>query len=75
MAPKKVKSDTGQGKRKVVRKTIEVKKEIIAKHENGVRVSDYYIITVQCCFVIKFTSVMFFVLFTLLCFIYYMIYI
>ena len=40
MAPKKAKSDTGQGKRKVVRKTIEVKKEIIAKHENGIRVSD-----------------------------------
>lgn len=40
MAPKKAKSDTGQGKRKVVRKTIEVKKEIIAEHENGVCVSD-----------------------------------
>ena len=40
MAPKKAKSDIGQGKRKVVRRTIEVKKEIITKHENGVRVCD-----------------------------------
>ena len=27
-------------KKKIVRKTVEVKKEIIKKHENGVRVSD-----------------------------------
>lgn len=40
MAPKKASSNTGNEKRKVVRTTIELKKEIIAKHENGVRVSD-----------------------------------
>ena len=39
MGPKK---DSGKGKekRKIVRTTIELKKEIIAKYENGVRVSD-----------------------------------
>jgi hypothetical protein len=39
MGPKKD-SDRRKEKRKVVRTTIEVKKEIISKHENGVRVSD-----------------------------------
>jgi hypothetical protein len=33
-------SDRSKVKRKVVRTTIEVKNEIISKHENGVRVSD-----------------------------------
>ena len=37
---KKGRSDTGQVKRKVVRRTIEVKKEIIIKHKNGIHVSD-----------------------------------
>jgi hypothetical protein len=39
MGPKKG-SDRSKARRKVVRTTIEVKKEIISKHENGVRVSD-----------------------------------
>jgi hypothetical protein len=39
MGPEKD-SDRSKAKRKVVRTTIEVKKEIISKHENGVRVSD-----------------------------------
>jgi hypothetical protein len=39
MGPKKD-SDRSKAKRKVVRTTIEVKKEIISKHENGVLVSD-----------------------------------
>ena len=39
MGPKKD-SDKGKEKRKTVRQTIELKKEIIAKYENGVRVSD-----------------------------------
>jgi IS30 family transposase len=38
MGPKKDNDSTV--KRKMTRITIEVKKEIIAKHENGVRVSD-----------------------------------
>ena len=41
MGPKKGSHNTtGKGKRKVVRTTIELKKEIIAKFENGIRVSD-----------------------------------
>ena len=40
MAPKKAKVDSDKGKRKVVKRTIEVKKEIAAKYESGVRVSD-----------------------------------
>ena len=41
MGPKKSNSNsTGKEKRKVVRTTIEFKKEIIAKFVNGVRVSD-----------------------------------
>lgn len=40
MSPKKVMSVKGKEKRKTVRTTIELKKEIIAKYENGVRVSD-----------------------------------
>ena len=40
MGPKKASSDTRKEKRKVVRTTIELKKEIITKYENGVRVSD-----------------------------------
>ena len=41
MGPKKSSSNsTGQEKRKVMRTTIELKTEIIAKFENGVRVSD-----------------------------------
>ena len=42
MAPKKAggSSKADEGKRKVVRKTIEFKKELIAKYESGVRVSD-----------------------------------
>ena len=39
MGPKKD-SDKGKAKRKTVRTTIELKKEIIAKYESGVRVSD-----------------------------------
>jgi transposase-like protein len=39
MEPKKD-SDRSKAKREVVRTTKEVKKEIISKHENGVRVSD-----------------------------------
>lgn len=39
MGPKKD-NDSSKVKRKMTRITIEVKKEIIAKHENGVRVSD-----------------------------------
>ena len=39
MGAKKARSDIGQAKRKIVRR-VEVKKEIITKHENGVRVSD-----------------------------------
>ena len=39
MGPKKD-SDKGKEKRKTVRQTIELKKEIIAKYENGIRVSD-----------------------------------
>ena len=37
---KKAKSDIGQEKRKIVRSTIKVKKEIITKHKNGICVSD-----------------------------------
>ena len=40
MGTKKARSDIGQGKRKIVRRTVEVKKEIITKHENGACVSD-----------------------------------
>ena len=40
MAPKKVKSDGASGGRKLTRYSIEIKKEIIEKHERGVRVSD-----------------------------------
>ncbi|KAF2369118.1 Homeobox domain-like [Trinorchestia longiramus] len=40
MGPKKNISDSGRVKRKNVRTTIELKKEIIAKFESGVRVSD-----------------------------------
>ena len=41
MGPKKSSSNsTGKEKIKVVRTTIELKKEIIVKFENGVRVSD-----------------------------------
>ena len=41
MGPKKSNSNsTGKEKREVVRTTIELRKEIIAKFENGVRVSD-----------------------------------
>ena len=40
MGPRKVRSDIGQAKRKIVRRTVEVKKEIITKHENGICVSD-----------------------------------
>lgn len=39
MGPKKVRG-SGKAKRKIVRTVIEVKKEIIRKYENGVRVSD-----------------------------------
>ena len=38
MGPKK--DNDSKVKRKMTRITVEVKKEIIAKHENGVRVSD-----------------------------------
>ena len=40
MGPKKNKSESCQVKRKTVRTTIELKKEIIGKYENGVRVLD-----------------------------------
>ena len=43
MAPKKTSSsntDTGSEKRKVVRKTVDFKKELIAMYEEGVRVSE-----------------------------------
>ena len=40
MGTKKARSDIGKGKRKIVGRSVEVKKEIITKHENGVRVSD-----------------------------------
>ncbi|GCC25081.1 hypothetical protein chiPu_0003486 [Chiloscyllium punctatum] len=40
MAPKKVKSGSNSGVKKPKRITVETKKEIIAKHENGARVSD-----------------------------------
>ncbi|XP_043545284.1 tigger transposable element-derived protein 1-like [Chiloscyllium plagiosum] len=40
MAPKKVKSGSVSGVKKPKRITVETKKEIIAKHENGARVSD-----------------------------------
>jgi len=40
MSPKKNISDGDKGKRKTTRATIEVKKEIIGKYENGVRVSN-----------------------------------
>ena len=40
MSAKKAISDIGQGKRKIVGKTVEVKKKIITKHENGVGVLD-----------------------------------
>ena len=41
MGPMKDSSNsTGKGMRKVNRKTIKLKKEIIAKFENGVRLSD-----------------------------------
>ena len=40
MGPRKARSDIGQAKRKIVRQTVEVKKEIITKHENGICVSD-----------------------------------
>ena len=39
MGAKKVRSDIGQGKRIIVR-TVVVKKEIITEHEKGVHVSD-----------------------------------
>ena len=39
MGAKKVRSDIGQGKKKIVR-TVVVKKEIITKHEKSVHVSD-----------------------------------
>ena len=39
MGPKKD-SDKGKAKRKNVRTTIELKKEIIAKYESGVRITD-----------------------------------
>ncbi|XP_072429357.1 putative CENPB DNA-binding domain-containing protein 1 [Chiloscyllium punctatum] len=40
MAPKKVKSGSDSGVKKPKCITVETKKEIIAKHENGARVSD-----------------------------------
>ena len=40
VAKKSSSNSTGREKRKVVRTTIELKKEIIVKFENGVRVSD-----------------------------------
>ena len=40
MSAKKARSGVGHAKRKIVRRTVEVKKEIIAKHENGVYVFD-----------------------------------
>ena len=40
MGEKKASSDIGHAKRKILRRTVEVKKEIITKHENGVCVSD-----------------------------------
>ena len=39
MVPKKS-SEANRSKRKSVRTTIELKKELIAKHESGMRVSD-----------------------------------
>ena len=39
MLPKKVSGKGDEEKRKVVRKSIEFKKELIAKYESGVRVS------------------------------------
>ena len=42
MGPKKSSSNsTGKEERKIMRTTIELKKEIIAKFENGFRVSDF----------------------------------
>ena len=40
MALKKPRSNAGQEKRKVTRRTLKIKKEIITKHENGVCISD-----------------------------------
>ena len=40
MPPKQVKSGSASGGKKVMRYSIELKKEIIEKHERGVRVSD-----------------------------------
>ena len=40
MGAKKASSDISHAKRKIVRGTVEVKKVVIAKHENGVYVSD-----------------------------------
>ncbi|XP_072447881.1 putative CENPB DNA-binding domain-containing protein 1 [Chiloscyllium punctatum] len=40
MAPKKVKSSCVSGAKKLKRITVETKKEIIAKYENGARISD-----------------------------------
>ena len=40
MGEKKASSDIGHAKRKILRGTVEVKKVVIAKHENGVHVSD-----------------------------------
>ena len=40
MCPKKSPRESGKEKRKPTRATLGVKKEIIAKHENRVRVSD-----------------------------------
>ena len=40
MGAKKARSHIGHAKRKLVRRTVQVKKETIAKHENGVCVSD-----------------------------------
>ena len=40
MGAKKARSHIGRAKRKIVRRTVQVKKETIAKHENGVYVFD-----------------------------------
>ena len=40
MGHKKVKSDTTQPKRQLIRTTIEKKKQIIAKYESGIDVTD-----------------------------------
>ncbi|XP_043575225.1 tigger transposable element-derived protein 1-like [Chiloscyllium plagiosum] len=57
MAPKKVKSGSDSGVKKPKRITVETKKEVIAKHKNGSRVSDlamqYDIAKLTICTILK----------------------